>query len=74
MYDAESRVYGTPVVSEGVVYVGSRDERLYALDLYDGTELWRFEADRGVDSNPSVVDGTLYVADNGGNVYAVEEA
>jgi hypothetical protein len=37
----------------------------------DAPELrWRHDA--GVDANPSVVAGTIYLADNFGNVYALE--
>jgi len=50
-----------PAVSDGIVYVGSDDTRLYALDAGSGEEKWRFQCDDYVDSSPAVVDGTVYV-------------
>ena len=60
-------------VANETVYVGSIDHNVYALDTESGEELWRFEADadEGMASSPTVVDGIVFV---GGydNVYAVD--
>lgn len=60
-----------PTIAAETVYVGSRDGWLYALDRHDGTVRWRFETDSAVDSNPSVLDGIVYVGDTQGTVYAI---
>jgi tRNA A-37 threonylcarbamoyl transferase component Bud32 len=58
-------------VVDGVVYVGSWDDRVYALDAADGTELWRFQTEGGVRGSLAVVDGTVYVGSRDRNVYAL---
>lgn len=68
----DSSVLSSPTIANDVVYVGSDDDHLLALDLESGEELWRFETEAAIDANPSVVDGVVYVADNYGNVYALE--
>ncbi len=38
-----AKVLSSPVVSEGVLFVGSADHRLYALDAKSGALKWRFQ-------------------------------
>ena len=38
----------------------------------EGDALWRFTADGFVESSPSVVDGTVYVGDEAGVLYAID--
>lgn len=51
-----------PLVDRSVVYAGSNDGRLYALDLGKGTELWRYDAREEVGTTPVIANGILYVA------------
>jgi outer membrane protein assembly factor BamB len=54
-------IAGAPAVVDDVLYVGSADGNLYALDALTGHERWRFLAGTGIASSPAVVDGTVYV-------------
>ena len=49
-------VYGSPVVDDAAqaVYVGTRDRKLYALDVEDGAVLWSYATDGFLDSTPLV--------------------
>ena len=54
------------MVSNGVVYVGSYDGNLYAIDAVTGMEKWRFAVKRGtypssIYSSPAVSNGVVYV-------------
>ena len=40
---ARSEEKGCPAVSDGVVYVGSDDKNLYAVDANTGQEIWAFK-------------------------------
>jgi len=51
----------SPAVAGGVVYVGSLDNWLYALDAETGQEKWRFKTDGEVYSSPAVAGGMVYV-------------
>ena len=53
-------IWSSPAVSGGLVYVGSNDGYLYALDAASGTERWRF-GDGRVISSPAVSGGLVYV-------------
>ena len=65
-------VYSSPVVVDGVVYVGSNDDNLYAVDASDGSEIWSFSTGGNVYSSPVVVDGVVYVGSYDDNLYAVD--
>jgi len=47
-------VRSSPAVSNGVVYVGSMDSNLYAIDAMTGKEKWRFKTGNHVYSSPVV--------------------
>ncbi len=60
----------SPAVANGVVYVGSGDSNVYALNASTGAKLWSFTTGGGVDSSPAVANGVVYVG-SGFNVYAL---
>ena len=56
-------VYSSPAIgSDGTVYVGSYDDKLYAINGKTGAKLWEFETGHAVNSSPAIgSDGTVYV-------------
>ena len=65
-------IHSSPTVVDGVLYFGSQDFRVYALDAATGDKLWEFKTGSWVESSPAVVDGVVYVGSNDGNVYALD--
>ena len=75
-------VSASPSVVEGVVYVGSWNGTMYALDASSGRPLWTFNindpnpGDRtglpGIQSSAAVVDGVVYFGAADANVYALD--
>ena len=59
-------------IADGVVYVGSKDGRLYALDAETGQEKWRFKTDGQVYSSPAVAGGMVYIGSLDGRLYALD--
>jgi len=53
-----------------VVYVGSDDYNLYALDAVMGIQLWRYTTGNCIWSSPTVVDRIVYVGSNDHILYA----
>lgn len=70
-FATKAQVVSSPAVVNGVLYVGSADHRLYALDTTTGTKKWEFKAGAGVAASPAVSGGTVYFASYDGFVYAV---
>jgi hypothetical protein len=54
-------VFSSPAVADGVVYVGSFDNKTYALNATNGDPIWNFPAGKWTDSSPAIVDGVVYV-------------
>jgi outer membrane protein assembly factor BamB len=54
-----------------VVYVGSTDKRVYALNASTGALLWSFPTGGAVYSSPAVANGVVYIGSDDGNVYAL---
>lgn len=62
----------SPAVVNGVVYVGSDDGKVYALNASTGKTLWSFQAGiQAIASSPAVVAGVVYVGGSDYNVYAL---
>jgi len=65
-----SGIQSSPAVVNGVVYFGSDDGNVYALNASTGTKLWSFATGNPVDSSPAVANGVVYII-GGINVYAL---
>jgi hypothetical protein len=57
-----------------VLYAGSSDGHVYALDASNGTELWRFVTGDSVTSSPAVADGVVYIGSADDRLYAFDLA
>ena len=58
--------------SDGTVYVGSGDNKLYAINGKSGAKLWEFETGSFVLSSPAIgSDGTVYVGSYDTKLYAI---
>jgi outer membrane protein assembly factor BamB len=63
----------TPVVVNNVVYIGSGNDYLYALDATNkGALLWKAATGGPINSSPAVVNGVVYVGSTDGNLYAFD--
>ena len=65
----------SPAIANGVLYVGSYDTRLYAIDQLTGAQLWAptWNVDnlpRGINSSPAIARGHVYVGCRDGSLYA----
>ena len=70
-YTTGDVVDSSPAVVNGVVYVGSIDGNVYALDATTGAKVWSYKTDGYVQSSPAVVNGVVYVGSYDANVYAL---
>jgi serine/threonine-protein kinase len=64
-------VESSPAVAGGVVYVGSTDNYVYALDASTGDLRWRYQTGHRVESSPTVAGGVVYVGSTDNYVYAL---
>lgn len=62
----------SPVVWQGVVYFGSGDGNVYALDAATGALKWKFSTGDVVHASPAVADGTLFIGSWDSYFYALD--
>jgi len=65
-------VSSSPTIgTDGTIYVGSRDDNLYAINP-NGSKKWAFKTANGVYSSPAIgSDGTIYVGSDDNYLYAI---
>jgi len=68
-YTTGYSVGSCPAVANGVVYVGSYDYNVYALNAKTGAKLWSYTTG-GYVGTPAVANGMVYVGSVDGNIYA----
>lgn len=71
-FKAKRSVSSSPIEYDGLVFFGSMDWQLYALDIERGWKVWEFRTDKPVISSPAFGDDKLYVGSVDGNMYAVD--
>jgi outer membrane protein assembly factor BamB len=64
----------SPLVHDGKVYVGSSDQRVYALDLRSGKLAWVFKTGGMVHSSPALAGANIVVGSWDGALYALDAA
>lgn len=72
-FKTDAPIIGSPAISGGVVFIGSVDTNLYAVDQKTGRQKWKFETSGRIVSSPAIADGTVYFGSYDGNFYAVDE-
>src|SRR5260370_22305777 len=72
-FKTDGPVIGSPAVANGVVFFGSSDGKIYAVDEESGRQKWQYRtlAARPVTSSPTVANGLVYVGGFDGVLYAV---
>ncbi len=56
----------------GIVYFGSHDSNLYALDAATGNDKWKFKTGGIIQASPWIEDGVVYISSFDGCVYALK--
>jgi outer membrane protein assembly factor BamB len=66
------RVISSPLVVGDVIYVGSTDGSLYAINRADGTQRWKFDSKGPISSSPALHNGLVFISSVDGLVYAID--
>lgn len=65
-------VVSSPAEANGLVYFGSVDYSLYALDATSGWVVWRFRTGKSIVSSPAVGEDLIVFGSADGRIYAVD--
>jgi outer membrane protein assembly factor BamB len=65
-------ITSSPAVVGGIVYVGSQDNNLYAINATTGAQEWKFATGNSiVDSSPAVYNGAVYIGSTDDYLYSI---
>jgi outer membrane protein assembly factor BamB len=65
-------IESSPLLVGGVLYFGSWDRKLYALDAARQEVLWTFETGDEVKGSPAYANGVVFIGSYDGKVYALD--
>lgn len=71
VFDCEEEVRASPLVYNGIVYVGAYDTNLYAVEAETGKFLWKFPTQRGVCSTAEAWERLVVFGSEDGTIYAL---
>ncbi len=72
-FRCEDEVRSSPRLANGVLYVGSYDHNLYALQADDGSFIWKFPTEGGIASTPCLHEEMVLIGSEDGRLYAVSQ-
>jgi len=61
----------SPVVANGVVFIGSQDNNLYAVNAKTVAGIWQFTTGGWIESTPAVANGVVYFGSDDNHLYAL---
>src|SRR5262249_53784469 len=64
----------SPAIANGIVYFGSGDHHVYALDAQTGALKWKFKTGDVVHASPAIAKGVVYIGSWDRNMYALNAA
>lgn len=68
------KIWATPTITGGTLYIGSTNKNIYAVNTADGTQKWRYPTEGAVTATPLVADGTVYIGSHDRHLYALNAA
>ena len=71
-FQTGGRVISSPAVANGMVYCGSTDGNLYALDLQSGAAIFSLKFRWPMFSSPAISGGMLYIGSHEGKLIAID--
>ena len=69
-----SAISAALIHADGVLYIGSENGYIDAVDAMSGEHLWRFRSGGAISNAPIVHDGRVFVGSDDGRVYALDAA
>ncbi|MGA9396836.1 MAG: PQQ-binding-like beta-propeller repeat protein [Anaerolineaceae bacterium] len=72
IYEAGGAIWGSPAIDRSVIYFGSDDGCLYAVDLQTRRLRWKFPTGDLVRSHPAIWNRIVYFSSDDGFLYALD--
>ncbi len=73
-FTTKGSVISSPSIVNGIVYAGSQDKNIYAVDAENGDLIWNYTTGGPIITSPAIANGKVYVGSEDGNVYCLDGA
>lgn len=73
-FKTQGPVKSSAAIVGQLVFVGSNDRNLYALDLTSGKRIWSFTNREAIESSPLLLNGKVFVGASDARLYALDAA
>jgi outer membrane protein assembly factor BamB len=70
-FECGDEIRGNAACDRGIVYIGSYDKHLYALNIESGKMLWKYFADGGIVSKPAIVEDSVFIGSEDHRLHVV---
>jgi outer membrane protein assembly factor BamB/tRNA A-37 threonylcarbamoyl transferase component Bud32 len=70
-FSCEDEIRGSANYADGVVYIGSYDHNMYALEADNGNFIWKYAAEGGIVSKPAIYDNKVFFGSTDQYVHAI---
>lgn len=71
-FKTNGKIFSSPIVQNGIVYIGSEDGYLYAIEEQSGKIHWKFKTGGAVHSSPAIFKNMVYIGSFDGYYYAID--
>ncbi len=73
-FETTASIASSPVVADGLAFIGSDDGFLYAVHVADGSLAWKFATEDAIEAPPMVLEGVVYAGSSDYRLYALDAA
>jgi len=71
-FKTNGQIKSSPAIDDNLVFIGSSDGNVYAIDLEGGHQVWAYKTDDAVEATACVVEGSVFVGSSDGFLYALD--
>jgi outer membrane protein assembly factor BamB len=61
VFPTGGKIWSSPIIFNGIVYFGSLDHHIYAVNATDGRKIWDYTAGNRVYPSPAVYNNAVYI-------------
>ncbi|MHC4759711.1 MAG: outer membrane protein assembly factor BamB family protein, partial [Planctomycetota bacterium] len=72
-FQTGDEVKSSAAIDEAIVYVGSSDGNVYAIDLKTGKQVWSYKTEGGVEATACVVEDIVFIGSSDSFLYALDK-
>ena len=71
-FRTDGKIWSTPSVQNSIAYFGSQNHSVYAVDLRDGSQLWRYRTGGAIVGKPLLFSGKVFIGSFDRKLYALD--